>query len=99
MTHELDMTSHISSANPQYPGRDALGTTVEGYLIDSSQGKKHLALVFEPMREPLWILRRRITHKDYITTEALPLIKTYLRILLEGLDYLHSQCHVIHTGV
>ncbi|PNY23331.1 Protein kinase-like domain protein, partial [Tolypocladium capitatum] len=99
MTHELDMTMHVSSANPQYPGRAVLGTAIEGCKIESPRGDKHLALVFEPMREPLWLFRRRITHKDRVTHESLPLLKTYLRILLEGLDYMHSQGHVIHADL
>jgi serine/threonine-protein kinase SRPK3 len=49
------------------------------------------------MREPLWIFRRRFG-QDYVTTELLPVFKSYIRILLEGLDYLHSECHIIHTG-
>ncbi|POR33931.1 Protein kinase-like domain protein [Tolypocladium paradoxum] len=98
-THELDITMRISSANPQCPGRAILGTAIEGYIIKSSRGDKHLALVFEPMREPLWLFKRRITHEDRITDESLPFMKTYIRILLEGLDYMHSQCHIIHTDL
>lgn len=28
----------------------------------------------------------------------LPLIKTYIRALLTGLDYLHKECRTVHTG-
>lgn len=28
----------------------------------------------------------------------LPLIKTYIRALLTGLEYLHKECRVVHTG-
>lgn len=97
-THELDITTQLLSANPQYPGRAALGTAIEGFVATSPKGRSHLVLVFEPLREPLWLFRRRITHADYVTHESLPLIKTYLRILLEGLDYMHTQGHIIHTG-
>jgi hypothetical protein len=58
-----------------------------------------LSLVFEPMREPLWLFRRRVASEDRVTRLLVPLIKTYLQILLEGLDYLHSESHVIHTGI
>lgn len=51
------------------------------------------------MREPPWLFRRRITHQNCVDLDALPFIKSYLRILLKGLDFLHSQAHVIHTGV
>lgn len=51
------------------------------------------------MREPLWLFRRRLAGEDRVTPPWMPLIKTYLQILLGGLDYLHSECHVIHTGI
>lgn len=92
------MTVRVSSANPQYPGRAVLGTAIEGHIVESPRGAKHLALVFEPLREPLWLFRRRITHTDHATYDSLPLMKCYLIILLQGLDYMHSQAHVIHTG-
>lgn len=51
------------------------------------------------MREPLWLFRRRVAGEDRVIRPLMPLIKTYLQILLEGLDYLHSECHIIHTDL
>jgi hypothetical protein len=96
--HELDMTIHISSANSEHRGRAIIATAIESFGLHSPTGSTHLSLVFEPMREPLWLFRRRVTGEDKVTRLLMPLIKTYLQILLEGLDYLHSECHVIHTG-
>ncbi|KAI0542646.1 putative serine/threonine-protein kinase [Xylaria digitata] len=62
-------------------------------------GPSHLALVFKPMRDPLWLFRRRIAGEDRVNYRVLPLIKVYLKILLEGLDFLHSECHIIHTDL
>ena len=97
--HELDMTIHLSLANPEHRGRAIIATAIESFGLDSPTGSTHLSLVFEPMREPLWLFRRRVTGEDRVTRLLVPLIKTYLQILLEGLDYLHSECHVIHTGI
>ncbi|KAI1135447.1 kinase-like protein [Hypoxylon sp. FL0543] len=99
MRYELDMNVRLSSANPEHRGGLVLGTAIEGYSIESPRGDTHLALVFNPLREPLWLFRRRIEHQDRITRDSLHLIKVYLRILLEGLDYMHSQAHVIHTDL
>ena len=54
----------------------------------------HLCLAYEPMREPLWLFQRRWE------SGKLPpaLLKVYLRFLLRGLDYFHSECHIIYTG-
>lgn len=99
MTHELDLNIQLSSATHDHQGRGVLATAIEGYKVKSPRGDLHLVLVFEPLREPLWLLRRRITHQDYTTYESLPFIKTHIRILLQGLDYMHSQGHVVHTGM
>jgi serine/threonine protein kinase len=46
------------------------------------------------MREPLWILQRRFVDRKL----PLPIAKAYINFLLVGLDYLHSECKVVHTG-
>lgn len=54
---------------------------------------KYVCLIHEPMREPLWIFQQRLP-EDKIPP---PLLKAYLRIILKAFDYLHSECHIIHT--
>lgn len=53
-----------------------------------------MCLVYEPMREPLWILQRRFVDRKL----PLPIAKAYIYFLLVGLDYLHSECKVVHGG-
>ncbi|KPM35413.1 hypothetical protein AK830_g11163 [Neonectria ditissima] len=97
--HELDINIHLSSTKSQHRGRAILGTAIESFGLDSPSGHSHLALVFEPMREPLWLFRRRIMGQDKTTRAMMPLVKGYLQILLEGLDFLHSEGHVTHTDL
>lgn len=54
----------------------------------------HVCLVFEPLREPLWLYSQRFVG-DVIPSDVL---KIMLQMILHGLDYLHSECQVIHTG-
>ncbi|KAI0469392.1 kinase-like domain-containing protein [Xylaria cf. heliscus] len=98
-TLELDMIIHVSSVNSQHRGRDIVGTAVESFGLNLPEGSSHLALVFEPMRDPLWLFIRRIADENRVDSLMLPIIKVYLKILLEGLDFLHSECHVIHTDL
>lgn len=51
-------------------------------------------MVFEPLREPLWLLGK------HLGSNGVPpaVLKPFLRLLLQGLDFLHSECHIIHTG-
>jgi len=46
------------------------------------------------MREPLWLFQRRWENGKLPPS----LLKVYLKFLLRGLNYLHSECHIIHTG-
>ena len=49
---------------------------------------------YEPMREPLWLFQQRCKNRR-LTTD---LLKGYLGLLLRALDYIHSECHIIHLG-
>ena len=46
------------------------------------------------MREPLWILQRRFVDRKL----PLPIAKAYIYFPLVGLEYLHSECRVVHAG-
>ena len=96
--HESDINKHLALANPQNKAQALLGTAFSSFPINSSETRKHVALVFEPLREPLWLMRRRLGTDDKTDTDSLGLMKAYIRIILEGLDYMHSDAHVVHTG-
>ncbi|KAK5017934.1 hypothetical protein LTR16_002697, partial [Cryomyces antarcticus] len=56
--HELNIYTRIAGANPDHRGRGILRTVINSFKVVSPNGS-HLCLVFEPMREPLWLFRRR----------------------------------------
>ncbi|EFQ96970.1 CMGC/CLK protein kinase [Nannizzia gypsea CBS 118893] len=47
------------------------------------------------MREPLWIFQKRFVSRQI----PLPIAKMYIYFLLVGLDYLHSECKVVHADL
>lgn len=47
------------------------------------------------MREPIWLCQKCFNGGVI----PLPLIKTYIVFLLTTVDYLHTGCGVVHTGV
>lgn len=91
------MAKRIDAANAEHRGRAILCLTNEAFSIQSPTGSSHLCLAFEPMRDPLWLLRRRVCG-ERVTRDWLPIFKLYIQILLEGLDYMHSECRLVHTG-
>lgn len=94
--HELELSKHIDSAKSDESGYRYVRTVDDSFDISGPNGS-HLCLVFELMREPIWLLRRRLG-ADQVTRDFLPFFKMYIMVLLDGLDYLHRKCTTIHTG-
>ncbi|KFY73632.1 hypothetical protein V499_06284 [Pseudogymnoascus sp. VKM F-103] len=90
---ELQMPRHISQIQLEDEGGKYVRVAEDSFVVMGPFGE-HLCLVFEPLREPLWMLGR------YLGTVGLsaPILKAFLKLILKGLDFLHSECHIIHTG-
>ncbi|KAH7312829.1 CMGC protein kinase [Rhexocercosporidium sp. MPI-PUGE-AT-0058] len=91
--HEQIITRHLKR-NSSHQGFSFVRTMLDSFEIPGQNGP-HLCLVYEPMREPLWLFQRRWENGKIQPA----LLKVYLRFLLRGLDYLHSECHIIHTDL
>ena len=90
--HELNISRRLDT-NASHPGFPFVRTVCDNFELTGSDGT-HLCLVYEPMRESLWIFQKRF--RDGKLPPAV--LKVYVKVLLLGLDYLHSVCHIIHTG-
>jgi serine/threonine protein kinase len=91
--HKCEVEEHISTTDPSHRGRSLIRTLLDSFEVKGSEGS-HSCLVYPPMREPLSMYQRRFDNRKM----PLPLIKTYIRALLTGLDYLHKECRTVHTG-
>ncbi|EPQ55006.1 kinase-like protein [Gloeophyllum trabeum ATCC 11539] len=91
---ELSISQHIAAANPWHPALRYVRTVKDSFELDGPHGR-HLTMVYEPMREPLWLFQYRRLGGVY----PAHLLKPTVRILLYALDYLHTQAHVIHTDI
>ena len=91
--HEKEIESHNTQQHSEHRGRVILRTCLDDFEVTGPEGK-HVCLVYEPMREPLWISQRRFVDRKI----PLPIAKAYVYFLLAGLDYLHAECKVNHTG-
>ena len=92
-TDELEISRHISTIQSTHEGRSYVRLVEDSFTISGPFGE-HLAMVFEPLREPLWRLGRHLGTVGLSPT----ILKAFLKLVLQGLDFLHSECHVIHTG-
>lgn len=92
MENEMTLSQRICTANPSHPGRQFLRPATDTFRIQGPDGV-HPVLVYEAMREPIEMLQMRIGGSF-----APDLLKTTLGFILTGLDYLHSECNIVHTG-
>ncbi|KAF7165338.1 hypothetical protein CNMCM5623_009543 [Aspergillus felis] len=90
--HEREVEEHISTADPSHRGRSLIRTLLDSFEVKGPESS-YSCLVYPPMREPLSMYQRRFDDRKM----PLPLIKTYIRALLTGLDYLHKECRIVHT--
>lgn len=90
--HEYITTRRLQK-NPSHDGFHFVRTMLDSFETPGLYGA-HVCLVYEPMREPLWLFQRRWENNKL----PVAVLKVYLKFLLRGLDYLHSECHIIHTG-
>ncbi|PWY62164.1 kinase-like protein [Aspergillus eucalypticola CBS 122712] len=89
---ELKTLRLISGKNPSHTGYPFVRRLLDSFQFQH-ESRKCQTLVFEPLREPLWLYKTRFIG-DTIPSDVL---KIMVQMILQGLDYLHTECHVIHT--
>ncbi|KAB8254356.1 kinase-like domain-containing protein [Aspergillus pseudonomiae] len=91
--HEREVEEHVSTADPSHRGRSLIRPLLDSFEVKGPEGF-YSCLVYPPMREPLSMYQRRFDDRKM----PLPLIKTYIRALFTGLDYLYKECRIFYTA-
>ncbi|GAB0095634.1 SRSF protein kinase 3 [Sergentomyia squamirostris] len=93
-TDEIHLLEVISTADPFDPNRDKIVRLLNNFTVRGVNGV-HTCLVFEALGCSLYKL---IVKNNY---QGLPLhlVRSVIKQVLQGLDYLHTKCHIIHTDV
>ncbi|KAE8380090.1 kinase-like domain-containing protein [Aspergillus bertholletiae] len=91
---ELRITEHITEANLQHPGRNFVATLFDSFRV-ASPGGTHICMVFHTLCETLWMLQHRFEGN----TIPRDVLKPVSKLILEGLRYLHTECHAIHRDL
>lgn len=91
---EIAMYRRIEQSSKGHPGRDAVRTLLDTFYIDGPEDR-HRCLVHRPLWESVLAFLRRNP------AERLPavIVAVVLRRLFLALDYLHTECQIIHTGL
>ncbi|XP_076344638.1 SRSF protein kinase 3-like isoform X2 [Tachypleus tridentatus] len=91
---EIKILRSVRESDPDDPYREKVVQLLDDFKISGVNGT-HVCMVFEVLGHNLLKL---IIRSSY---QGIPIanVKTIIRQVLEGLDYLHSKCKIIHTDI
>ncbi|GAA6080345.1 SRSF protein kinase 3 isoform X1, partial [Tachysurus ichikawai] len=91
---EIKLLKCVRDSDPTDPKREMIVQLIDDFKISGTNGV-HVCMVLEVLGHQLlkWIIK-----SNYM---GLPLVcvKSILRQVLQGLDYLHTKCKIIHTDI
>nr|XP_005995499.1 PREDICTED: SRSF protein kinase 1 isoform X2 [Latimeria chalumnae] len=91
---EIQLLKSVRNTDPNDPSREMVVQMLDDFKIAGANGT-HVCMVFEVLGHHLlkWIIK-----SNY---QGLPIacVKSIIRQVLQGLDYLHSKCKIIHTDI
>ena len=91
---ERENMQHITTTNPSHPGFAFVRKLYDSFEIEGPKGR-HMCLVHEPMKMDLATFNQMCRGELRLPVY---LVKALIENMLLALDYLHSECHLIHTG-
>lgn len=91
---EIRILRTVRNMDPSNPRRQKTVQLLDDFKITGVNGT-HICMVFEVLGDNLLKLIRKSNYR------GIPLanVKTITRQVLEGLDYLHTCCEIIHTDI
>lgn len=91
---EIKILKAVREADPSNPKRNKTVQLLNDFKITGVNGV-HICMVFEVLGHNLLKLILKSNYRGI----PLPNVKSIIRQVLEGLDYLHTQCQIIHTDI
>ncbi|XP_069738825.1 SRSF protein kinase 3 [Phaenicophaeus curvirostris] len=91
---EIKLLKCVRDSDPSDPKRENIVQLIDDFRVSGVNGV-HVCMVLEVLGPQLlrWII------KSNYQGLPLPCVKSILRQVLEGLDYLHTKCNIIHTDI
>uniref|UniRef100_A0A7N6B8P5 non-specific serine/threonine protein kinase n=1 Tax=Anabas testudineus TaxID=64144 RepID=A0A7N6B8P5_ANATE len=91
---EIKLLRSVRNTDPSDPNREKVVQLLDDFKISGMNGT-HVCMVFEVLGYHLlkWII------KSNYQGLPLPCVKSIIRQVLQGLDYLHTKCRIIHTDI
>ncbi|KAI2617881.1 serine threonine protein kinase, CMGC group [Hypoxylon sp. NC1633] len=94
LNDELNVYKSIERGSRYHPGRNAVRTLLDSFDIDGPDGR-HRCLV----HPPLWESVLTFLHRNPVRRLPVPVVAFVLKRLFLALDFLHTECNIIHTDI
>ncbi|KAM9758824.1 SRSF protein kinase 3-like isoform 2-T3 [Menidia menidia] len=91
---EIKLLKCVRDSDSKDPKRERIVHLIDDFRLSGVTGE-HVCMVLEVLGHQLlkWII------KSNYTGLPLPCVRSILRQVLQGLDYLHTKCKIIHTDI
>ena len=90
---EINIYKRIEASSNQHPGRTAVRSLLDHFDVEGPDGK-HRCLV----HPPLWESVLTFLHRNPVRRLPVPVVAFVLKRLFLALDFLHTECKIVHTG-
>ncbi|KAI6363522.1 hypothetical protein MCOR25_005880 [Pyricularia grisea] len=94
LDHEIEIYRRISSSSSKHPGRGAVRQLLDSFEVAGPDGS-HRCLVHPPLGESVLTF----LHRNPAKKLPAPVLAFILRRLFLALDFLHTECQIIHTDI
>jgi hypothetical protein len=91
---EVNMYRRIEAGSKHHVGRSAVRTLVDSFDVDGPDGQ-YQCLVHAPLFESIW----DFPHRNPVRRLPAPVLAFILQRTFHALDYIRTECRIIHTGM
>ncbi|GAB5586687.1 hypothetical protein Unana1_01587 [Umbelopsis nana] len=91
---EIKLLERVSTARPEAVGRNYVAQLLDHFTHRGPNGT-HICMAFEVLGENLLSVIKRYKHRGIPTN----IVKQITKQVLLGLEYLHTECNIIHTDL
>lgn len=84
----------LATTNPNHPGYNHVRFMLDAFKVKGPHGQ-HLCVVYDVLREPIGVTMEKLPGHLFSSDN----LRKLLPALLQGLDYMHSECHIVHTDL
>ncbi|CAL8339747.1 unnamed protein product [Lota lota] len=92
---EIKLLKCVRDSDPKDPTRENVVQLIDDFRVTGVNGQQHVCMVLEVLGHQLlkWII------KSNYHGLPLPCVRSIIKQVLQGLDYLHTKCKIIHTDI